>query len=217
MTAWLFAGFALFLCIGIVTAVVMGRHGHDPWTWGVVGTLFGPLVIPLVIGWHWRDRRSEERVVHLPEAVNPNVGGISVLVGIDGSAESATLGRTVVDLFGTRLGALTLATVVDFDAMEAMHTEHSAFEQNARALLANGAAEVEAADPTTVILGGRPADALLEYARRHDIDLIAIGARGKGLSQAVLGSVAEQLIRQRYFGVLVAGPYAVIAHEPAGA
>ena len=213
MTIWLFVAFAVFLCIGLTTAIVMGRRGHDPWTWGILGTLFGPLVIPLVLGWHWRDQRDEERL--LRSAATPEgAGPVSVLVGVDGSPESTAAVRATVDLLGPRLGPLTLATVVDLDAMQTMHTQRtgqSVFERDAQSLLDEAAAPVAAAGPATVILSGRPTDALLGYAQRHGVDLVAVGARGKGLSEAALGSVADALVRQPDVLVLVAGRRTVAA------
>jgi nucleotide-binding universal stress UspA family protein len=207
MTIWLFVTLAVFVCIGLTTGIVMGRRGRDPWTWGIVGTLLGPLVIPLVIGSHRRDPRDEERPVRA--AATPEVAGpVSVLVGVDGSPESAAAVRAAVEILGPRLGPLTLATVLDLDAMEAIHTRtagQSVFEQQARTLLDEAAVPVTASGPATVILSGRPADALLGYAQRHHVDLVAVGARGKGLSEAALGSVAEALVRQPDVLVLVAG------------
>jgi nucleotide-binding universal stress UspA family protein len=205
MTVWLFLIFVVFLCIGLVTALVMGRRGHDPWTWGILGALFGPLVIPLAFGWHSRDQRDEERVLR-PAATPEGAGPVSVLVGVDGSIESAAAVRAAVDILGSRLGSLTIATVVDLDAMESMQaTGHSELERKAKSLLEEAAATVASNGPATVILSGRPTDALVGYAQRHDIDLVAVGARGKGLSEAALGSVAEGLVRQPDVVVLIAG------------
>ncbi len=41
--------FAGFVVIGLVTGVVMGRRGRGAWMWGVLGTVFGPLVVPLLV------------------------------------------------------------------------------------------------------------------------------------------------------------------------
>jgi nucleotide-binding universal stress UspA family protein len=67
--------------------------------------------------------------------------------------------------------------------------------------------------PTMVILAGRPADALVTYARRHDIDLLVVGARGRGRSDRLLGSVAEQLVRTPDVLVLVGGRAASVPTE----
>ena len=56
-----------------------------------------------------------------------------------------------------------------------------------------------------MVLEGKPADALVECARANGVDLVAVGRRGRGLSQAVLGSVATQLNRRADGLVLVVG------------
>jgi nucleotide-binding universal stress UspA family protein len=204
MTILLLALLGVWFLSGLGAAFVMGRRGYDPWSWGVLGALFGPAVVPLSIVWHHRRRRTpEERVLHVG-ATGP--GSIKVLVGIDGSGESLGAADGVVELLGDRLASLTLATVVDFDQADAMHqTRGGVFEHGAQALLDEATVGVAGAHPTTVVLTGRPSDALVGYAKRHEIDLVAIGARGHGLSEAVFGSVAEQLVRAPDVLVLVAG------------
>jgi len=196
---------AIFVLIGLATAIVMGRRGHDPWMWGVLGAIFGPLVIPLAIVGHRRDESATEIPLR-PGVVSAD--HIAVLAGIDGSPEAIAATRAAVELLGDRLGALTLATVVDIDAIDAISTQRSeptVFERDAQQLLDDAAAQVGAANAATVILGGRPDTALATYSRRHDIDLVAIGARGRGLSEAVLGSVAGHLVRAPGVLLLVAG------------
>jgi nucleotide-binding universal stress UspA family protein len=200
--------FGAFLLIGLATGLAMGRRGHDPWMWGVLGALFGPLVIPLLFVRRPPDERAADIVVSAGSAAP---GGIAVLVGIDGSPEAGAAARAVVQLLADALGSITLATVVDLDAVDAISARksgESVFERDARTLLDDAAAAVVGASPATVILGGKPADALAAYARDNGIDLIAVGARGRGLSEAVLGSVAEQLVRRPDLLVLVAGPEA---------
>ncbi|MFC7235639.1 universal stress protein [Halosegnis marinus] len=52
---------------------------------------------------------------------------------------------------------------------------------------------VELATATTV---GRPARAILDYAEDHDVDLILLGSHGReGIERALLGSVAERVVR----------------------
>ena len=47
-----------------------------------------------------------------------------------------------------------------------------------------------------VLLSGRAAPELLRYARDKRVDLIVVGSHGRtGLSRALLGSVAEQIVR----------------------
>ncbi len=117
-TGFLFAVLCIWLLTGIVCSFVMARRGHEMWSWGVLGAVFGPLVIPLAIAASRRERTtgSEVRVLHIGQ---PGPGPISVLVGVDASAEAASVARRVVDLLGPQLGGLTLATVINFDEAEA--------------------------------------------------------------------------------------------------
>ena len=204
MTIVLLSLLGVWLLSGLAAAFVMGRRGYDPWSWGVFGALFGPAVVPLAIGWHRRHGGAhDERVLHVGSAAP---GQIAVLVGIDGSAEALVATDAAVALLGDRLASLTLATVVNFDEAAAMHQPRGeVFERCAQSLLDAAAASVVGASPTTVVLTGRPADALVGYAKRHNVDLVAIGARGRGLSETILGSVAEQLVRAPDVLVLVAG------------
>ena len=47
------------------------------------------------------------------------------------------------------------------------------------------------------LLEGHPADAIVEFAKHHDIDLIVIGTHGRtGLSRLLMGSIAEEVVRR---------------------
>jgi universal stress protein A len=72
-------------------------------------------------------------------------------------------------------------------------------------LLADTAARVGPEVPVTVAAtGGDPAEENLRYARREPIDLIVVGTHGRtGVSRAILGSVAERVVRGAPCPVLV--------------
>jgi nucleotide-binding universal stress UspA family protein len=56
---------------------------------------------------------------------------------------------------------------------------------------------------------GVPADEILDYARRHAIDLIVVGTHGRGpFASVVLGSVAEAIVRHARCPVMVVPPHA---------
>jgi hypothetical protein len=124
-TTALFILAAAWVGAGLLVALVMGRHGHDPFAWWLLGTVLGPLVVPLVIS---AERHRAERA-RLVRAGEPGRGPVDVLVGIDGSPEAAAALATVLDLLGPRLGRLALATVTDLDAS----VEHD--QQQAQACL----------------------------------------------------------------------------------
>lgn len=58
----------------------------------------------------------------------------------------------------------------------------------------------------TQIVAGQPASALLDLVEEEDVDLVAIGRRGRGLSRAVLGSAAATVSTDARCPVLLAGP-----------
>jgi nucleotide-binding universal stress UspA family protein len=102
-----------------------------------------------------------------------------------------------LDLLGSRVGRLTLATVVPYDG----GVEH---ERMARAALEDEAKSMGRM-PRLEILHGRPSDALLERAAEDGYDLLVIGTRGAGMSRALLGSAAADIARAGKIPVLLAG------------
>jgi nucleotide-binding universal stress UspA family protein len=53
---------------------------------------------------------------------------------------------------------------------------------------------------------GDPADAVIQYANEHGIDLIVCGTHGRrGLDRFVMGSVAERIVRLAPCAVLTVG------------
>ena len=62
---------------------------------------------------------------------------------------------------------------------------------------------------TSLPEGHRPHAALLNLAREHDTDLIVAGTHSRwGLERLVVGSTAEELIRNAFCPVLTVGPHA---------
>jgi hypothetical protein len=98
--------------IGLITSYVMGRRGHNPFGWLFLGAVFGPLVVPLAIGAARRARMTSQAVGVVGSR---GEGPVDVLVGIDGSPQSAAALGAMCALLGPRLGRLTLAAVVSFE------------------------------------------------------------------------------------------------------
>jgi universal stress protein A len=66
-----------------------------------------------------------------------------------------------------------------------------------------------AADRTVVhaIVEGSPKVEIIQYARKHDIDLIVLATHGRtGLSHIIMGSVAETIVRTAECPVLTVRP-----------
>lgn len=80
--------------------------------------------------------------------------------------------------------------------------------------LANLAKELGEIPHETVLAQGEVTEALSEIAGKHDIDLIVIGTHGRrGLKRFVLGSVAEEILRNSPCPVLTVGPHVARAPE----
>ncbi|HEY8534959.1 MAG TPA: universal stress protein [Vicinamibacterales bacterium] len=70
----------------------------------------------------------------------------------------------------------------------------------------------------TVVVPGRPAHELVSYAERHGADLIVMGTHGYGaVRRFLLGSVADQVLRQATCPVLVVPHRAVKEQAGSGA
>jgi nucleotide-binding universal stress UspA family protein len=188
-----------WVAIGLATSVAMARRGHSLFSWWLLGALFGPLGVVLALDAARRVSSVRPRVRH-PGAGTE--GAVDVLAGVDGSEASRAAIRAAADLLGPRLRRLTLAAVVGYEA--AADPREWDEEEAAGRLLDELREDLAVHDPDTVVLAGRPAEALAEQARAGGYDLLAVGARGRGASKAVLGSVASALARGRGVPVLIA-------------
>lgn len=187
------------LC-GIVTSMVMARRGHSPLLWLGLGTIAGPASVALV-----GRAVSDQRMTHPTELARGSTGRgpVDVLVGVDGSPESARALSSAIDLTGNRLGRLAVASVADFDA--GFPAGPTGSRERAEADLAD--ARAIAIDrgivPDAVLLFGSPAATLESYAVDNGFELLAIGSRGRGLTTAAFGSVASELARSTAVPVLI--------------
>jgi nucleotide-binding universal stress UspA family protein len=139
---------------------------------------------------------------------------VDVLVGIDGSPESAAA-TTALELLGGRVGRLTLVAVTDLDDSYAGREERvrlqGVLERQAeavRAWLGERDGPVEAKQtvvPELKLMAGRPATTLDTIAAEDGYELLVVGARGAGLSRVLLGSVASRLAARASVPVLVVG------------
>jgi nucleotide-binding universal stress UspA family protein len=80
------------------------------------------------------------------------------------------------------------------------------FDTTARARLASflTTQEIERLRPEYALRTGSPADEIVRYADARDVDLIIMGTHGRsGLAHALMGSVAEQIVRTAPCPVLV--------------
>ncbi len=198
----------IWLATGVVLSIVMGRRGHNGFGWLVTGTLLGPFGVVLAVDASRHGERLEPLSLPSP-APTTGTGPVDVLFGSDGSPESAAALDTALALLGDRLGRLTLATVVPYGDVAAP-------ERRAKEALRLLTDRAPASD--LEILHGHPSAALRQFAAEGGYGLIVVGSRGKGLTNAFLGSAADELSHHSEIPVLVVGQRQRVAdRQPVGA
>ena len=63
----------------------------------------------------------------------------------------------------------------------------------------------------TALVAGHVGNAIIDFARSHDVDLIAMATHGRGASRLVFGSVADKVVRAGGFPMLLLRPIGVTA------
>lgn len=189
-----------WVTVGLVTAFMMRRRGHDLATWIALGVVLGPLVVPLAAErarYHGAIEKRSRRKAPPPSE------GFDLVAGVDGSEESVAAIRSALALIGDTVTSLTLVSVLDYDS----DSVAAAAEPRDRAWARLGeVAEMLGFEPVDkVILYGRADKALSEYARREGKEMIVVGARGHGATEALFGSVTARLVGACEIPVLV-GP-----------
>ncbi|MFL6223942.1 MAG: universal stress protein [Actinomycetes bacterium] len=201
-----------FACIGLVLALVMGRLGHSPFAWGLLGLVLGPIALLLALVEVRSERPWWTRLV---ASGAPGSGPVDVLVGIDGSPESAAATTAALELLGDRVGRLTLVAVTEVDDSTAGHQERARLreelERQAEAVRAwqdeqrRTVKAVRPVIPELQLRSGPPARTLDTIAAEDGYGLLVVGARGAGMSSVLLGSVATRLAARANVPVLVIG------------
>jgi nucleotide-binding universal stress UspA family protein len=181
-----------FVCIGLVLAIVMGRLGYSSFTWGLLGLVLGPIALLLALSSARNGRPSWSRLL---AGGDPGSGPVDVLIGIDGSRESAAAASAALDLLGDRVGRLALVAVTAIDESPAGREEQARLQ----AELERQAQELQLAQrgrrqsghagqtviPALMLRSGQPAAVLDEMAVEDGYSLV-VGARGAGLSTVLL-------------------------------
>jgi nucleotide-binding universal stress UspA family protein len=132
----------------------------------------------------------------------------TILVATDfGPASDTALryGRALAGQFGARLHVLHVAENIILAVaspygypsvpVSLQQDIEAAAVKRTRALLTDEERQAGQAIAATVT-DSSPAAAIVEYAKRHDIDLLVLGTHGRGaLSHIFMGSVAERVVR----------------------
>jgi nucleotide-binding universal stress UspA family protein len=139
-----------------------------------------------------------------------------ILVPVDGSAASDAAVALAVELARdqaakltfvhvsevAKIAAMVSTTALCVDPSPALDAEREAGQEVL--LRAEATARQSAIDAGTLLEEGNSSDTILEVARRSHADLIVIGSHGRaGIQRALLGSVAEAVLRRSNVPVLV--------------
>lgn len=144
----------------------------------------------------------------------------SILVAVDGSAPSNAGFKSALALAGDQDARLIVLHVIDSSAavvgfeggyVPPSYTEtlYAGLRKSGEATLAKATAAAQSvhvrAEPMLVDSRGEPvARAILRAARKAKADLIVIGTHGRrGLSRVLMGSDAEQVVREATMPVLL--------------
>jgi nucleotide-binding universal stress UspA family protein len=195
--------FALWIVVGCSALIFMIRHGHHPVRWAIASFALGPFVVVPAFVARMCSRRIGSVIL---SKGSKGTGPLSVLVGLDGSTAShqALLGTLAV--FGDRIGSLTLAYAINFEAAKAKKaTSYRTMAENTLGEASAIAAEDLGISPATVILAGNPARALTTLAIEQGVDWIVIGTRGKGEAEWLYGSTATALAAASAPVVIIGG------------
>lgn len=115
-----------------------------------------------------------------------------ILVGFDGSAAAREAAKAACEIALQRNADIDFVYVVDADRTPQSDADDA---QALGALVLSAAAQSAAKQKITskqYVLRGRVHEAISQFARRHDSDLIVLGTHGRtGFDRLIMGSVAE--------------------------
>ena len=138
-----------------------------------------------------------------------------VLLAVDGSEQSAFATEAVAAL--ASVSHVTILHVVDLPRLtfsmlgpEIAHDmtgmAHKALQQEGEQILSRTLSQLSSSpfSPTTRMEEGTPADLIMSVAQEEGIDIILMGARGKGqVREFLLGSVSQRVLTHAHCAVLV--------------
>jgi nucleotide-binding universal stress UspA family protein len=187
--------------------VVMATHGRGGfsrlWLGSMTGALLRRLPMPVLLV------RPHEQELNFAEAFAPR----RILIPLDGSELAEQILEPAIELGKLSAAEFTLLRVVEpfMSPLESANADLvRQFEQRNSVYLNGVAARLRDRQlpvKTRVILNRPAAAVILEEAHAQKADLIALATHGRGdLGRALLGSVADKVIRGSQVPVLVHRP-----------
>lgn len=149
----------------------------------------------------------------MSSGVKAKEGPTSILIATDGSKtaeHAAALGIKFAQQYGAKVYA---AYVINLTASEAILIDEAWATEECEACEKIGhraissveeKAKFAGLETESIILKGDPAEKILDFADKHNIDMIVVGSLGKsGIERFALGSVSEKIVRHANVPVLV--------------
>ena len=181
-----------WLAIGGVAVAVMHRRGHDTFAWAVLFLVLGPLAVPLAVSSHRHRPPDPDTPTH--------PGRLDVLVADDGSPEAAAALESALDLLGAQMTSLTVAAVVDLEAVSTVRGRDTAARDTCSARRPGRRHRRRIEAPVdTVVLFGEPTHTLQRFAADHGYELIVVGCRSAGGSHPSDAASPESSRRTRQY------------------
>ena len=184
------------------TMIIMGRRGKTGLKRLVIGS-----TTARVIG------HAPCNVLVVPQAAQ--VEFKNILVATDGSRYAAAAASEAIGIAKKNKSKLIVLAVVPSESMQPMDIVHSQMSRDAiaekelsvaenSAKAVKEAAQKEGVAVEAFIMGGKPADAIVQTAKEKNVDVIMLGSHGKtGIDKLLMGSVAERVIVLSACAVLV--------------
>lgn len=180
-----------WVATGLAAVVFLGRHGRRSPAWWVIGVALGPILLPIAV------ELAERQGVLLARTAEPageRRPRLTVLVAVDGSRESDDALADAGRVLAPKGAQFVLLHVLDPDLGE----NDPVARRDAEALLTERSAWLPQGSLPAVheVATGQPASVILDRAAADAVDLVVLGRRGRGLSELLLGSVADQVVRR---------------------
>lgn len=180
-----------WVAVGTGAVVFLGRHGRRSPAWYVIGVVLGPILLPIAL------ELAERQGVLLSRARSGEAAEsacLTVLAAVDGSRESDDALADAARVLSPTGVQFILLTVLSPDIGE----NDPAAAGVAQELLTSRAARLPAGclPPVFEVVSGDPAEVILDRAVVDAVDLVVMGRRGRGLSELILGSVADEVVRR---------------------
>jgi nucleotide-binding universal stress UspA family protein len=204
-----FEAIAAWLLLVLVTSIVVVylalRWGRDPFGWVLLSAVMGPIALVALIATRQRDIERPSGF-GVRETVQEGSRAVTIVAACDGSAATERIAQY---LAGEAAGeVVAMLTVLPKEAEPRKNDDPTARadrEKSVERATATAEAALRSAGiETCVVVGyGVPGEEIVRYAQESDARLVVVGRRGSGMARALLGSVADYVVRHAGRPVLV--------------